>query len=57
LVAVLYGYIATKQGAQFVMLYCGILAVVFMLRGSSEKRARRQIGLLVQLVQELEKKK
>jgi hypothetical protein len=55
--AVLYGFIAAKQGAQFLILYCGILVVVFMLQGFSEQRTRRQISLLVQLVQELDKKK
>ena len=39
------------------MLYCGVLVVVFLLQTYSEQRTRRQIDLLVQLVQELEKKK
>ena len=57
LCAILYGFIAALQGTQFFILYCGILVVIFMLQGFSEQRTRRQISLLVQLVQELEKKK
>jgi hypothetical protein len=57
LCAILYGFIAALQGTQFLILYCGILVVVFMLQGFSEQRTRKQISLLVQLVQELEKKK
>ncbi len=38
-------------------MYCGVLVVIFMLQTFSEQRTRRQIDLLVQLVQELEKKK
>lgn len=57
LCAVLYGIVAALQGTQFFILYCGVLVVVFMLQGLSEKRTRKQIDLLVQLVQELERKK
>ena len=56
LCAVLYGFIAALQGTQFFILYCGVLVVVFLLQHFSEQRARRQIDLLVQLVQELERK-
>jgi len=57
LCAVLYGFIAAFQGWSFLLVYCLIMAVVFMLQAFSEQRTRRQIDLLVQLVQELEKKK
>jgi hypothetical protein len=55
--AVCYGFVAAFQGVQFFMLYCGVLVVVFLLQTYGEQRTRRQIDLLVQLVQELEKKK
>jgi hypothetical protein len=55
--AVCYGFIAAFQGVQFFIMYCGVLVVIFMLQTFSEQRTRRQIDLLVQLVQELEKKK
>ena len=57
LCAILYGCIAALQGTQFFILYCGVLVVVFMLQGFSERRTRRQIDLLVQLARELEKKR
>ena len=56
LCAVLYGFIAALQGMQFLILYCGILVVIFMFQGFNEERNRGQIDLLVQLVRELEKK-
>jgi|WetSurMetagenome_2_1015567.scaffolds.fasta_scaffold1195780_1 hypothetical protein len=57
LCAVLYGIVAALQGAQFLIVYCGVLVVIFMFQGFGEKRTRKQVDLLVQLVQELEKKK
>ena len=57
LCAVCYGFIAALQGTQFFILYCGVLVVVLMLQGFSEQRTRKQVDLLVQLVQELEKQK
>jgi hypothetical protein len=56
LCAVCYGLIAALQGAQFLMLYLGVLVVVFLLQGFSEQRSRKQIGLLVELVRELDRK-
>jgi hypothetical protein len=55
-VAVCYGVIAANQGTQFLLLYLGVLVVVFTLQGSNETRNRKQIGLLVQILRELEEK-
>ncbi len=58
LYAILYGIIAgLLGGAEFFILYCCVLVVVFVLDDFNEKRTQRQIGLLMQLVQELEKEK
>jgi len=38
------------------LVYCGVLTVVFLLQSASEKRTRKQIDLLVELVRELDKK-
>jgi len=39
------------------MVYCGALVVVFTIHGVIEERNRKQMNLLLQLVQELERKK
>src|SRR5262249_50718742 len=55
--AACYGITAAFQGSQFLLLYCGVLVVVFALHGLNEKRTRKQIDLLVQIVRELEEKR
>ncbi len=51
------GVVAALQGRQFLILYLGVFVVVFMLQGFSDQRTRKQIDLLVQLVQELERRR
>jgi hypothetical protein len=55
--AICYGYIAYVYGYPFLMTYLGVLVVVFTLHGYYEKRTRKRIDLLVQIVQKLEEKK
>jgi len=56
LCAVCYGVVAALEGRQYFLVYCGVLTVVFLLQSASEKRTRKQIDLLVELVRELDKK-
>ena len=55
--SVFYGVISALQGSSFLMVYCGALVVVFTIHGVIEERNRKQMNLLLQLVQELERKK
>ena len=55
--AICYGFIAYVYGTPFIMTYLGVMAVVFTLHAYYEKRTRKRIDLLVQIVQELEEKR
>ena len=54
--AALYCVAAVLEGRSFLVLYLGVLVVVFLLHASNEQRSRRQMDLLVQLVRELDRK-
>jgi len=55
--AVCYGIIAFHQGLSVLGIYCGVLVLVFMIRGAINRRTRDQIDLLVEIVRELEIRK
>ena len=56
IIAVLYGIAAYCYGARFACIYLGGLVVIFTLQSFNDRRNRRQMDLLAQLVKELEEK-
>ena len=54
--AVLYWAIALLQGTEFFILYGGGLVVLVLIQEANDKRARKQVDLIVDLIREVEKK-
>jgi hypothetical protein len=54
-VALCYGVIAWHQGENFLMLYLGMMVVVFMLHDMSVRRVERQIDSVLDTLRELQK--
>ena len=55
LAALCYGGIAWIQGEKFLMLYLGIMVIVFMLHEMSVRRVERQIDSVLDSLRELQK--
>ena len=51
-----YGAIAVSQGTEFAMQFFGMLVIVFAVQETNDRRARKQVDLIVDLIREVEKK-
>jgi hypothetical protein len=49
-----YGAIAWLQGGKFLLLYLGIMVIVFMLHEMSLRRVERQIDSVIETLRELQ---
>jgi hypothetical protein len=56
-VSACYGFVAAMQGIKFLIVYLGVLVVIFMIHGIIERRHQQQMNLIVELIEELQKQK
>ena len=55
LCASLCGVISALIGRNFFILYCEIFVVIALFQSVNERRNRKQIGLLIHLIQDIER--
>lgn|GEM_PF-3234358 len=55
ILAILYGGIAYLQGPKYLLLYCGVLVVIFSVWATIETYRKKQIEITKELIEELRK--